>query len=166
MDIRAALLTEHSLQRTASVVNYIGGDPGKFKELMRLFLGDNYRLTQRAAWALSYCAENTPELVSPYVGTLIKQLENRSAHNAVRRNVARLLQFVDIPERLRGRAFEACYRLVDDPAQPVAVRAFALTVAARVAEHSPELLDELRLIVEKHAPHTSIAFRKRASLVL
>ena len=166
MNIREALLTEHSKRQTMAIVRYIDNDPTRFKELMDNFLGDTYRVSQRAAWAVSYCAEQHYDLVKPYFGRLVTQLECDDAHVAVRRNVARLLQFVEIPDRYRGRVFEACYRLVDNPDQPVAVRVFALTVAVRIANGKRDLLDELRLIVEKHAPHTTIAFRKRASIVL
>ncbi|MGB7208831.1 MAG: hypothetical protein WBD27_09255 [Pyrinomonadaceae bacterium] len=166
MDIRAALLAEHSREQTMKIVRYIDGDPVRFAELMGHFLGDTYRLSQRAAWAVSYCAEYHNELVKPYFGRLVEQLERDDVHPAVRRNVARLLQFVDIPPRFHGRVFDACYNLADDAEQPVAVRVFALTVAAKIAKNEPDLLDELRLIVEKHAPHTTIAFRVRAKHVL
>ncbi len=148
------------------IVRYIDGDPERFKELMDNFLGDSYRVSQRAAWAVNYCAGRHNELIKPYFGKLVEQLERHDAHPAVRRNVARTLQFVDIPKQLRGRVFDACYNLVDDAEQPVAVRVFAMTVAAKIAKNKPELLSELRLVVEKHTPHTTIAFRKRASMVL
>lgn len=166
MDIRAALLAEHSKSQTMKIVRYIGGDPVRFRELMDSFLGYSYRVSQRAAWVVNYCAENHPELVKPYFGKLVEQLERDDAHPAVRRNVARTLQFVDIPKRLHGRVFDACYRLVNDPEQPVAIKAFALTVAAKIADGLPALLDELRLVVEQHALHTTVAFRVRAKRVL
>jgi len=57
MDIREALLAEHSKRQTMKIVRYINGDPARFAELMKLFLGDTYRLSQRAAWAVNYCAD-------------------------------------------------------------------------------------------------------------
>ena len=166
MNIREALLTEHSKRQTMRIVRYIDDDPEKFKELMQNFLGPTYRVSQRAAWAVNYCAEHHPELVKPYFAKLVEQLERDDVHVAVRRNVARMLQFVEIPERLRGQVFDACFNLVDDAEQPVAVRVFAMTVAAQIARNEPELLNELRLLVKKHAPHTTIAFRVRAKRVL
>ena len=41
-----------------------------------------------------------------------------------------------------------------------------MTVAAKVADNSPELLSELRLVAEKYLPHSTIAFRKRVKTVL
>ncbi|MEO7658644.1 MAG: hypothetical protein ABIV48_03425 [Pyrinomonadaceae bacterium] len=166
MNIRDALLAEHSKSQTMKIVRYIDGDAVRFKELMDYFLGDNYRLSQRAAWAVNYCAEYRNESVKPYFGKLAEQFERTDVHPAVLRNVARMLQFVDIPKRFHGRVFDSCYKLVDDAGQSLAVRVFALTVAARIANGEPVLLDELRLLAEKHAPHTTIAFRVRARRVL
>jgi hypothetical protein len=165
MDIREALLAGHSKRQTMKIVHYVDGDAVRFRELMDNFLGDTYRVSQRAASAVNYCAEHHPELVRPYIVKLIEQLERDDVHVAVRRNVARLLQFVEIPPRLHGRVFEISYDLVNDADQPVAVRVFALTVAAKIAENKPDLLKELRLLVDKHISHTTVAFRTRARKV-
>ena len=162
MDIREALFAEHSKRQTMKIVRYIDGDPVRFAELMKLFLGDTYRLSQRAAWAVNYCAEHHRELVKPYFSKLVEQLEREDAHVAVRRNVVRMMQFVELSARYRGRIFDACYDLVDDPFQPVAVKVFAMSVAARIAEDKPDLLNELKLVVEKYLPHSTPGFRARA----
>ena len=148
------------------IVHYIDGDPVRFKELMDNFLGDTYRVSQRAAWAVAYCAEHHPELVKPYFNRLVEQLERDDAHVAVRRNMARLLQFVKVPSRYEGRVFDACYNLLADPTETVAVRVFAMTVAATFAKDSPELLDELRLVATKYPQAATAGFRSRARRVL
>ncbi len=166
MDIREALLTEHSKSQTLKIVNYINGDPIKFKQLMGHFLGRTYRLSQRAAWAVTYCAEYHHELVKPYFNKLVEQLERDDVHVAVRRNVARMLQFVEIPKRYQGRVFDACYNLFANPAEPVAVRVFSMTVAAKVAKNDPELLEELRLVAVQHPEAATAGFRSRCRRVL
>ena len=161
MNLRDEILAEHSKRQTARIVDWIGDDPERFKELMRLFLGDVYRITQRAGWPLSNCIEKYPELVKPYFSQLLKQVERDDVHIAVKRNVVRLLQFVEIPKRYDGRIFDACYRLLDDPKEPVAVRVFSMTVAANIAKKSPELLDELRLVAMKYPDLMTPGFRAR-----
>ncbi|MBK9155904.1 MAG: HEAT repeat domain-containing protein [Chloracidobacterium sp.] len=161
MDIRAALLKEHSKGQTMKIVDHIGSDPERFRDLMDCFLGDSYRLSQRAAWAVTYCAEKDGDLIKPYLKRLIEQLERHDAHPAIRRNVARTLQFIEIPVRYRGRVFDACYRLVEDIRQPVAVRVFAMTVAAQIAANEKVLLDELRLVASRHQDRMSAGFKSR-----
>ena len=166
MNIRETLIAEHSKEQTAKIVAYIDGDPQKFDELMKLFLGPVYRISQRAAWAVSNSIEQQPDLVKPYYGKLFEQLEREDSHIAVKRNVVRLLQFVEIPKRYEGRVFDVCYNLLDDPSEPIAVRVFSMTVAANVAKDSPELLDELRLVAKKYPQAATAGFRSRARNVL
>ena len=166
MDIREALLAEHSKRQTMKIVRYIDGDPVKFKELMGHFLGDTYRLSQRAAWAVNYCAEHHHELVKPYFNKLVQQLERDDVHVAVRRNVARMLQFIEIPKRFHGRVYDACYTLLDDAQQPVAVRVFALSAAVKIAKNEPALLDELRLVATKYPSLMTAGFRSRTRRLL
>ena len=166
MKIREELLVEHSKRQAMKIVKYVGGDPLRFAELMAAFFAGPYRVTQRAAWPVSYCIEGHPELVRPYLGRLISILESSDGHSAVRRNVARLLQFVEIPPRMRARTYEACYDLVDDPQQPIAVRVFAMTVAAKAADGQPELKRELALVIGKYLNNGSAGFKARARRVL
>lgn len=166
MNIRAALLEVHSKEQATMIPDYVGDDPERFAELMKHLLGPIYRLSQRAAWPVSLCIERNPNLVKPYFNVLIKQLERDDAHVAVKRNVARMFQFVEIPKRYQGRVFEACYNLLADPAETVAVRVFSMTVAAKLAENEPELLNELRLLAAKYPQAATAGFRSRARRVL
>lgn len=166
MNIREALLAEHSKHQTDKIVSYIGNDADRFAELMSVFFAGPYRVTQRAAWSMGNCVEQYPELVKPYLGKLISLLERSDGHDAIRRNVARLLQFIDIPPRFRVRIFDVCYRLVDDPHQPIAVRVFAMSAAAKTSEGHPELNRELALVIGKYLESASPGFKARARKVL
>lgn len=165
MDIREALLAEHSKSQTATIVDFVGDDVERFVELMRLFLGDTYRVSQRAAWAASNCIERYPDLIKPYYSKLFEQLERSDVHPAVKRNVVRMLQFVDVPKRYEGRVFDACYNFIDDPKESIAVRCFSLTVAAKVARSSPELLNELKMVATKYSHTDTAGFRSRMKRV-
>ena len=108
MDIHEALLAEHSKRQTMKIVEFVGDDARKFKDLAEIFLSGDYVPAQRAGWAFNYCAEFHPELVRPYLKKMLDQLERGDVHDAVKRNVFRVLQFVDIPEKLLGRVYAHC----------------------------------------------------------
>src|ERR1700733_4930068 len=103
MDLLKLLREEHSKKQTDRIVNFIGDDAARFAELIRLFFKGEYRITQRAAWPLSYCVRRHPELIAPYYKQLLDNLQRKDIHVAVIRNTVRLLQDVDIPKRLHGR---------------------------------------------------------------
>ena len=94
MDIRQSLLAEHSKPQTMKIVEFIGADEKRFAELMKIFFAGEYRLTQRAAWPLNYCAERHPDLIQPYLPKLLNCLNRDDVHDAVKRNIVRLLQFI------------------------------------------------------------------------
>lgn len=166
MDIRAALAAEHSKQLTMKIVDYVGDDPKRFAELMRVFLSDEYRPVQRASWSVNYCVQKNPQLVKPYFSKLIALLERDDVHAGAHRNTLRMLQFVEVPRRWRGKLYDICVDFLDDPGRPIAVRVFALEVAARIAAGEKALVHELRLLVDKHLPHATAALKARARMVL
>lgn len=151
---------------TRSIVEYIGDDPVRFAELISIFFRGEYRLTQRAAWPISVCAEKRPELLRPHLARLVAQLPKKEIHPAVKRNVVRLLQFVEIPKRLHGKVFSHCVDLIDDPNEPIAIRCFSITVAGKIADNQPALLDELKLVVGRHAENASAGLKVRVRHVL
>lgn len=166
MDIEQLFSNGRPRVETRAIVEHIGGDPVRFAELMRVFeLGDR-RVQQYAAWPISLVAESHPELIKPYLGKLIGYLERGDVHNAVKRSVARLLQFVELPKRLRGRVFSNCLDLVLEPSEPIAVRCFALTAAARIAKDHPALMSELKLAAEMQNEHASAGMKVRIRRLL
>jgi hypothetical protein len=166
MNLCDELLREQSKALTERITAYVGNDPHKFAELMACLLAPTYRLSQRAARPVSICIEQNGELAAPYFKTFIAQLGRDDVHVAVKRNVLRLLQFVEIPKRHRGRIFELCYDFFADVSQPTAVRVFAMTVAANLANEDMALLRELRLIARSHPERATAAFRSRSRRVL
>src|SRR5262245_63428700 len=112
MNIRQALMERHSRRQTMAIVEYIGDDARRFAELMKLFFAGEYRLTQRAAGIMNYCAERRPELIKPYLPKLLDCLKRDDMHDAVKRNVVRLLQYVELPRRLMGIVYAHCVAMV------------------------------------------------------
>jgi len=166
MNLREALDREHSKRQTMRIVEYVGDDAERFAELIQIFFEDEFRYAQRSAWALNYCVQYHPELVKPYLEQLIDLLPESQVHKAVPRNVARILQFVELPEQLFGKAYSHCVDLFDDEREPIAVRVFALAVATKIAKREPELINELQMIVKKHLPQASAGIRSRAREIL
>jgi hypothetical protein len=164
MNLKDALLREYSRAQMLRITDYIGEDPKRFRELLTLFIGDNYRITQRAAWPLSHCVEKHPHLLDKYLTTLLDQLE-KPHHNAVTRNIIRLLQFADIPDNEAGRVMNLCFDRLMQAGEPVANKAFSLTVLANLAKRYPEIKNEILLCIETQLPNASPGFRARAKQV-
>ncbi|MGV3589596.1 MAG: hypothetical protein ACO1OF_21495 [Adhaeribacter sp.] len=164
MDIREALLQEYSKAQVLKVAAYIDNNPDRFRNLMQLFLGEDYRLTQRAAWVLSHCADQHPALLLPHLPDLINNLQQTNLA-AVKRNTVRVLQNILIPEALQGLLADICFKYLTTD-EPVAIKVFAMTVLANLAQQEPDLKNELRLLIEDQLPYASPAFMARANKLL
>ena len=150
---------------TEVIAGFVGDDPRRFAELFKFFETGDPRQQQCSAWPMSVIAEEHPELVEPYLPKLLEYLPRNDVHDAVRRSIVRLLQFVTIPRRLKGKVYSYCLDLLDDPGQPVAVRCFALSAAVRAADNEPGLMNEIELVVHRHIDNSTAGFRARVRRV-
>ncbi len=148
MNIRTQLLVAHSKQNATYISNYIGNDNAKFSELMKLFLSNEYRVTQRAAYSLGISIDNFPTLIDPYIEVLIHNLDVDNLHVAVLRNTLRILQNIEIPIALEGKITNKCFDYLTSKDEPKAVKVFAMTIIANMAIKYPDLKNELKIIVE------------------
>ena len=166
MKLRETILKEHSKANCTRIVNWVGADQKKFDELFNLFLTDEYRVVQRAAWPVSYCVKAHPEFIKKHFAKLIKNLNKPGIHDSVKRNTIRLLQYVTVPEKFHGQVMDSCFRFISSPDEPVAVKAFSLTVLQILAMHYPEIKNELKLVIEERWDYETAAFKSRAKKIL
>ena len=166
MDLRATILKEHSKAQCNKIVKYVGNDPNRFSELVEVFLTGPYRVTQRVSWPLSCCVEQNTTLIHPHLSRILKHVQNAEVHGAVKRNVVRLLQFIDIPKKHQGVAADICFKFFNDLKEPIAVRVFSMTVLANLAKKIPELKNELIPLIEDQLPYGSAGFVSRGGKLL
>ncbi len=144
MNIKEALLQEHSKKQCLKIVTYIGDDKNLFGELITLMLNGEYRVAQRAAYSVSYCVQKHPALIKPWFGKMIKKMGDKQTHDAIRRNSLRILEDDDIPEKYCGLLFELSNNYLHDINEPIAVRAFSISVMFNIAKKYPDLNNEVK----------------------
>ena len=166
MNLTKEVIKEHSRKQRDIIVNYVGQDPGRFSHLVEVFLGGPYRVTQRAAWPLSVCVEKHPDLLKPHYKNILAFAGSSDIHDAVKRNILRMLQYVRVPKVYQGRIVDLCFGFLTDAKEPVAIRVFAMTVLANIATEAPDLKNELVTIIEDQLPFASAGFLSRSRKVL
>ncbi len=166
MDLRETILREHSKENCNKIISWIGSDKKRFDQLFELFLNGEYRVTQRAAWPLSFCVIVHPSLIKNDFKRLINNLRKPDLHDSIKRNTVRLLQFVDIPADQEGAVMELCFDYVSSASEAVAIKAFSLTVLGRLARKYPEIIPEIKLLIEDQIMQQTPAFKSRAKKIL
>lgn len=162
MDLRKQLLKEHSKANCDKIVRWVGGDQQRFDELFSAFTSDEYRLVQHAAWPLSYAVIAHPQLIKKHFRKLVANLHKPGTHGAVKRNTVRLLQEIDIPQKYHGQLMDACFRYIAAPGEAPAVKAFSITVLENLSKQYPEIIPEIKLLLQENYDRETAAFKSRA----
>lgn len=165
MSVLDLLNKEHSKNNTLNIVNYVKDDDKRLNELMNIFLYGEYRLAQRASWAVGILGEKT-ELITPYYSEMIQNLKQEDLHGAIKRNTVRAWQFMDIPERHLGEVTDLCFNFLANKGEAIAIKVFSMTVLAKVAARIPELKNELKFMIEEQMPYASAGFKSRGKKIL
>jgi len=158
MNIRQQLAKHHSKQETEKIVAYVGTNSARFKELVNIYLEGPYRITQRAAWPLSYCIQHHPSLLQPYYSKLIQFAGKPEVHPAVKRNTLRMLRFAPMPRKHHAAIINLAFNFLNNPKEAIAIKAFSLHVLTRLAEEHPDIKNEILDVIEQHLPFASPAF--------
>ncbi len=168
MNIREALLEEKIQTRVKAlaIAHYACSSPKYFKELMQCFVDKESRLAQRAAWSVSWAAREQPALIIPHIKTLVAQLERTDISYTIIRNSVGVLEAIDIPKTYHGRVMNACFRFIETPSTPVAIKAFALTTLYHLSLDYPEIQPELCLIITETMNNETAAFKSRGRKIL
>ena len=166
MKLRDQVLKEHSRANCNVIVKWIGDSQSRFDELIDLFLKDEYRVVQRAAWPLSNAAALHPQYIQKHLSKLLKNLEKPTLHDSVKRNTVRLLQDISIPKKFQGHVMNLCFDYISSPDEAAAVKAFSLTILENLSKEYPEIKPELKTIIEDRWNYESAAFHSRAKKIL
>ncbi len=156
----AELPQAQTRQQLSKIRNWVLHKPERFYALVQLFLTGNYRITQRAVRIISQIADKQPELVEPYLPQIVATLATNPGY-AVKRNVVRLLQEVALPEELQGEIAGYCFAFLENPKEAIAVRAFSVSVLARICLEQPELKREFSLLMDDILPFAGPGIKVR-----
>ncbi|MEQ8624570.1 MAG: hypothetical protein RJQ00_06945 [Vicingaceae bacterium] len=148
MNIQKQLLVEHSKANAKKIAKYIGESKWRLAELMDCFFCNHYRVNQRSAMVVSEIFDKNPRLLEPFKKKIILQLIEEELEVAVKRNSIRILQFQKIPEELTAPLFDCCLKFLRDTKEPIAIKAFSMTVLFNICKRFPELKSELIPILE------------------
>jgi len=162
MMLRQEILKEHSKAQCNAIVEWVGQSQKRFDELFNLFINDEYRVVQRAAWPVSYCVKKYPSFIKNHFEELIKKLQEPGVHDSVKRNSMRLLEAIQIPEKFQGSIMDIAFNYIASPTEATAIKAFSITVLGNMAIQYPEIIPELKTIIEEQFEKEKPAFKSRA----
>ena len=59
-----------------------------------------------------------------------------------------------------------CFKFLESSTEALAVKVFSMTVLSNLAKQYPEIVPEIKIVIEDQLPHQSAGFKSRAKKVL
>lgn len=165
MDFEKLLEQRYSKETIRSIADFLVQHPENLEPYFKLIETGEAGTAQRAAWALGHAGEMDKSLLIPHLPTLIRLLE-KPRHDSIARNIYRILQYANIPEKYEGTIYDLCIRDLIDPKQPIAVKCFGMTTAFNICKRHDELQPELKLVIEENLENASAGYKSRARKIL
>lgn len=166
MNVKTELLKEHSKRQAARIARYACQNLTNFKELLKCYSSDDYILAQRAAWSIGMAGKQSPELVLTHLPYLVDVLFRKDVHPAVIRNSVAILERIEIPKQFQGKVMQACFKFLEDHSTPGAIKAYSMTTLFNLSLQYPEILGELKSVIESRWEQETPAFKSRGRKIL
>ena len=146
-DIEQRLRSDRSKSGAERLVEYIGTDKKRLKDLVKCFFSDDERLSELAAFPIGKYFVVHQEMLSPYFNVMIRRLKESGHHDAVYRCILRSFIDADIPEKYVGELVDIGMSFITNASNAVAIRAFSIKMITNICMHYPELKNEFLLIL-------------------
>jgi hypothetical protein len=146
MQLKTLFENETSRANTDFVLGIILQKPALLKELVDLVFLKEEPASRRAIWVLDVCDEQHPDLVRPFLETVIKNLSLED-HDAYKRHSLRILSRHEIAEKQEVFVFEFCLNILLRN-EATAIKLFAIHILYRFTQKEPELKHEVIAAIE------------------
>ncbi len=155
------LMAELSRRNTDLITQWAEQTDGAITALVDIVLThEENKLPQRAAWVLEKISERNENILYERLNEILKELKNIPS-SSTRRTIAKVLMLHTIPEEFEGELLNFCIKMLENPKEPVAVKANCMTIVFNILPKYPDLKNEIFAIIENQIPYHSVGFKSR-----
>jgi len=160
-DLRSLLLVEMSRRNTDFVKDIVLSNPSLFDELVSLSLLNEEPVSRRAMWVVDVASEEKPEVLLPYLTSLIDSLKSFE-HDGLKRHVLRMLNRYDISLDEFIPILDLCFKFMSSGNESVAVRFQAMDLLHKMSDKEHGLKHELISTIELQMQEGSPGLKNQA----
>jgi hypothetical protein len=142
MDLKPHLRDRNLKWNWDAISKYCVENPKSIHDILDYCNDDEIGIQQNAGAVLGKIINLDKSVLIPHEQRILSCLKS-NPHNAVKRAAMRVFQFIEISKEVEGELFDTAMAFVNNPEEPIAVRAFGMSAARRVCELYPELANEL-----------------------
>lgn len=164
MQLKSLFERENSRVNTDFVLGIVLQKPELLDELVELIYQKEEPVSRRAIWVLDICDEQHPELINPFLETIIKNL-SFEGHDAYRRHSLRILSRHEVPDNKEVKVFDFCLKTVTGN-EATAAKFHAINILYRFAQKEPGLKHELIAAIELGIQEGSVGLKNIGQKIL
>ena len=165
MSLYDIIMVEHSRAQAEMIADIIVQKPVLLDELLKIVFADKEPVSRRAAWPLRFILHREEQLLTTYLPTIIKQL-SKVESVAVQRNLLYVLAYSDIPESSYGELLQYSSEVLINTSSSVASIIYSIDIFFNLSKSEPDLLNELKLMLELLLPNATAGVRSKSSRTL
>lgn len=143
----------------------ISKSPKTINEIFKFTTCSDHKLAWRSAYLIDKIHDNNPQLISPFIDKIIKEVETTQNHGA-RRHFLRILSQYDLHKKVSGNFINVCFQWIQSEKIKVAVKAHAMRILYQLTEYYPELKQELKEVLINLPKNSSSGVKNRAQKLL
>lgn len=164
--MRELLAKKASRANSYQVVALVLNDPANYAELVKIIANYECPYSEKAAWAVSHCFDEKGGFFDNHLAEFVSILASEVYSDSVKRNIVRVLQFTQIPEKHQASVINSCFELIQKKETAIAVKAFSLGILENMVKIYPELKNELLACIEDLLPSASSGLKNRGQHIL
>ncbi len=146
--VKSYLSSPISVEMANQMAHYLSKNQTEIKSLLKGLTSKDIEKTKKAAWCLGKLGEVCPQGLEKHQSELLRILMDKSLHDAVYRNIFRVFCFQIPTENNEGKFINLAISYFEDATNASAIRAFALKGLTPVLKKHPELIQEVKSIIE------------------
>jgi hypothetical protein len=155
-----------NLNILSNIVSEIELQPTDFQSVFDLIFSDDKKIAWHAAWAAEKVSERHADWFDNEMKTRLIQLCCTATHGGLLRGCLSLLLNVKLPEPISVEFLNKCFENMLTENVDVAVKVLSLKVLHEITKTEPDLLTELRAVLDNiDYQHYTAGFRTAARKV-
>ncbi|MEO1258868.1 MAG: hypothetical protein AAFZ15_08715 [Bacteroidota bacterium] len=167
MDLNKELTTRPNQEKISAIVNYVGSDPSRFSALINCMVNGEKKVSHYASWLVYPCMEKNPHLIWPHYKLLLNNLKKKDLHDTIKRSTMKAMaNGGNIPEKLQGYVLQYCFDFLLDVKTAVSIQVYAMQTAFNISVGEPDLLRELKMVIEEGLPHGTAGYKSRGKRII
>jgi len=143
-------------------------NPAIFHKLLEYSFSSDKKLSFRASWTLTKVCDKFPELIYPFLSTIVEGI-NKLDNESAQRSFLRIISLTDINKlssKHQGILADYCFSALNAGFSAIAIKAYSMEILYKLALIYPELVNELSASIRMLQGEGSAGILARGRIIL